>query len=85
MQMSGFIGSVRYDQKFIEGAITNQLLWPEFEDDTTINFAFTAESQDERFKRNMEAINVVNTLNISPESKIMVFDKLLVDAGILED
>ncbi len=85
-RLGGFRQSIRYDQKWLEEAVQTQLfrkMWKT--NPPTLKLSYATESQDERFNRDMEAIQIINGLNITPENKTAIFEDLMVDAGVVED
>lgn len=84
--LAGFRGSIRYDQKWLEENLRQQIFSQIYPDNTPdIQFSFATEAQDERFRRSIDAANTIQGWQISPESKIAITSDLLAESGILEE
>ena len=85
-RISGYIQSIRRDQNWMEENVKKQIfmeMWPTSPPD--IEFSFANEAQDESFRRNMEAIPVIEASQvISPENKNALIQERLEEAGLIK-
>lgn len=85
MQFAGFRQMVRWDQKFLEEHLRRQLFVQAYPEDVPkITFSFAAEAQEERFRRNLQAFQIVNSSELNDEIKGLVLIKLLEEMDIIE-
>ena len=86
MQMAGFRGSIRYDQKWLEENIRKQIFEQAYPDGTPdIKWSFATEGADERFRRSIEAGTAIQGWQISPENKAAITADILSEAGLIEE
>ena len=85
-RIAGFRGSIRFDQKWLEENLRQQIFTQIFPKNTPdIQFSYATEAQDERFKRMMEAGTAIQGWAISPENKMNLIADILSESGLIEE
>jgi len=78
MQFAGFRQLIRWLQTWLSESLRWQVFYTEYPQDTpTIKWSFATEAQEEEYERNSRTLAMLSGLDIRPEYKQLIVDKIL--------